>query len=39
VSRLIVQRATAAELAAHELYLDSMEKEAKGPSLWRKLAT
>jgi DNA polymerase-3 subunit epsilon len=38
VSKLIVQRASAEELAAHEQYLDAMEKEAKGPSLWRKLA-
>jgi DNA polymerase-3 subunit epsilon len=37
-SKLIVQRASAEELAAHELYLDSMEKEAKGASLWRRLA-
>ena len=39
VSKLIVQRASAEELAAHELYLDTMEKDARGPSLWRKLAT
>jgi DNA polymerase III subunit epsilon len=39
VSRLIVQRASADELAAHEKYLDAMEKDAKGPALWRKLAT
>ncbi|HKU46902.1 MAG TPA: DNA polymerase III subunit epsilon [Burkholderiales bacterium] len=39
VSKLIVQRASADELAAHEKYLDAMEKDAKGPSLWRKLAT
>jgi DNA polymerase-3 subunit epsilon len=39
VSKLIVQRATAEELAAHEKYLDAMEKDAKGPALWRKLAT
>ena len=25
------------EVALHEEYLDAMEKEAKGPSLWRKL--
>jgi DNA polymerase-3 subunit epsilon len=35
VSRLIVQRASAEELAAHEKYLDSLEKDAKGPSVWR----
>ena len=39
VSKLIVQRASSEELAAHELYLDTMEKEAKGPSLWRRLAS
>jgi len=26
------------EVALHEQYLDTMEKEAKRPSLWRKLA-
>jgi len=35
VSRLIVQRASAEELAAHEAYLDAMEKDAKKPSVWR----
>jgi DNA polymerase-3 subunit epsilon len=39
VSKLIVQRPSAEELALHEQYLDAMEKEAKAPSLWRKLAT
>jgi DNA polymerase-3 subunit epsilon len=39
VSKLIVQRPSADELALHEQYLDAMEKEAKAPSLWRKLAT
>ena len=38
VSRLIVQRASPEELAAHEQYLDAMEKEAKGASVWRRLA-
>jgi DNA polymerase-3 subunit epsilon len=38
VSKLIVQRPSADELALHEQYLDAMEKEAKAPSLWRKLA-
>src|SRR5574341_134421 len=38
VSKLIVQRPSPEELAAHEQYLDAMEKEAKGTSLWRKLA-
>ncbi len=37
VSKLIVQRASAEELAAHEQYLDAMEKEAKGPALWRRI--
>jgi DNA polymerase III subunit epsilon len=38
VSKLIVQRATPEELAAHESYLDAMERDAKGASLWRRLA-
>jgi hypothetical protein len=33
-----VQRASPEELAAHDQYLDAMEKDAKGPSLWRRLA-
>ena len=37
VSKLIVQRASPEELAAHESYLDALEKDAKGPSLWRRL--
>jgi DNA polymerase-3 subunit epsilon len=37
VSKLVVQRASPEELAAHERYLDAMEKEAKGPSLWRRI--
>jgi DNA polymerase-3 subunit epsilon len=37
VTRLIVQRASAEELASHEAYLDAMEKEARGATLWRKL--
>jgi DNA polymerase-3 subunit epsilon len=37
VSKLIVQRATPAELASHEQYLDAMEKDAKGPALWRRI--
>lgn len=37
VSKLIVQRASAEELALHEKYLDALEKDAKGPSLWRRL--
>ncbi len=39
VAQLIVQRASSEELAAHEQYLDAMEKDAKGPSLWRRLAS
>jgi DNA polymerase-3 subunit epsilon len=38
VSKLIVQRASPEELAAHEKYLDALEKDAKGPSVWRLLA-
>jgi DNA polymerase-3 subunit epsilon len=37
VSSLIVVPALAEELALHERYLDGMEKDAKGPSLWRRL--
>ena len=37
-SKLIVQRASSEELAAHESYLDALEKDAKGPSLWRRLS-
>ena len=36
-SKLILQRASPEELAAHEQYLDTMEKEAKAPSLWRRI--
>jgi DNA polymerase-3 subunit epsilon len=35
---LIVRLASAEETAAHETYLDEMEKALKGPSLWRQLA-
>jgi DNA polymerase-3 subunit epsilon len=38
-SNLIVLPAAPDELALHEQYLDAMEKEAKGPALWRKLAS
>jgi DNA polymerase-3 subunit epsilon len=38
VSSLIVVRAAAEEVALHERYLDAMEKDAKGPALWRRLA-
>ena len=37
VSSLIVQRASAEELALHERYLDGLEKDAKVASLWRRL--
>ena len=37
-SNLIVLPAAPEELELHERYLDAMEKEAKGPPLWRKLA-
>jgi DNA polymerase III subunit epsilon len=37
VSKLVVLCANPEELAAHEKYLDALEKDAKGPSLWRKL--
>ena len=30
-------RALPDEVALHEKYLDAMEKDAKGPSLWRRL--
>ena len=35
--RLVVRRATAEELIAHEAFLDRIEKAADGESLWRKL--
>jgi DNA polymerase III subunit epsilon len=37
VSKLIVLPAAPEELALHERYLDAMEKEAKAPSLWRRI--
>ena len=37
VANLIVLPALPEEVALHEQYLDAMEKEAKGPSLWRRL--
>jgi DNA polymerase-3 subunit epsilon len=37
VSSLIVVRAAPEEVALHEKYLDGMEKDAKGPSLWRRI--
>lgn len=38
VSLLIVLRASPEEEAAHERYLDAMEREAKAGALWRRLA-
>ncbi|HYN14118.1 MAG TPA: DNA polymerase III subunit epsilon [Burkholderiales bacterium] len=38
VSNLIVLRAQPDEVALHEQYLDAMEKDARGGSLWRRLA-
>ena len=38
VSKLTVLRASPEELALHEKYLDALEKEAKGPSVWRRAA-
>jgi len=37
IANLIVLPALPEEVALHEQYLDAMEKEAKGPALWRKL--
>jgi DNA polymerase-3 subunit epsilon len=37
VSSLVVLRAATDEVAAHEQYLDAMEKEANGPALWRRI--
>ena len=37
VSKLVVLRPSAEELALHEKYLDALEKDARGPSLWRRL--
>jgi DNA polymerase-3 subunit epsilon len=36
-SNLIVLPAAPEELALHEKYLDAMEKDAKGPALWRRI--
>jgi DNA polymerase-3 subunit epsilon len=38
VSNLIVLRAQPDEIVLHEQYLDAMEKDARGGSLWRRLA-
>ena len=38
VSLLIVVRASADEAAAHERYLDALEKETRTAALWRRLA-
>jgi DNA polymerase III subunit epsilon len=37
LSKLVVVPATAEEIAAHEKYLDSLDKAAKGGSVWRRL--
>jgi DNA polymerase-3 subunit epsilon len=37
LTKLVVVAASAEEAAAHEKYLDSLDKTAKGGSLWRKL--
>jgi len=37
VSKLLVLRASPDEAAAHDAYLQRMEKDAKGPSLWRRI--
>jgi len=37
VSKLVVQRASAEEAASHEKYLDALEKDARGPSVWRRV--
>ena len=38
VAMLIVLRASPEEAAAHERYLDAMEREAKASALWRRVA-
>jgi DNA polymerase-3 subunit epsilon len=38
LANLFVLPALPEEVALHEAYLDAMEKDAKGPALWRKLA-
>jgi len=38
LSNLIILPALPEEVALHEAYLDAMEKDAKRPSVWRKLA-
>lgn len=37
VSTLLVVRAAPEEISLHESYLDAMEKEAKGPPVWRRI--
>jgi len=37
VSKRLVLRASPDEAAAHDAYLQRMEKDAKGPSLWRRI--
>ena len=36
-ARLVVLRATPEEVRAHEAYLDALERESEGGSLWRRL--
>jgi len=38
LTNLVVLPALPEEVALHEAYLDAMEKDAKRPSVWRKLA-
>ena len=38
VSQLVVLRASAEEVATHEAVLDGIERESKGPSVWRTAA-
>ena len=38
-SNLVVLPASPEEIALHERYLDAMEKEARGPALWRKVTS
>jgi DNA polymerase III subunit epsilon len=37
MSKLVVHRASSEELSLHEAYLDSLDKEAKGGALWRRI--
>jgi hypothetical protein len=35
-AKLVVLRASAEELAAHEMYLDRLDREAAAGSVWRR---